>query len=145
MKSALPSNYNPLRHDCEAKGCWNKQYRPKIEFFYHALPRKLTMSDIDAVAEVNGYFVFMDWKSHDGPLPTGQRILIQRLTQASKKIIAIIVKHEPGNTEAVEKIMIVRNGQFGLWEPCSFGDLFERVKQWAIGADMKIVANGTGE
>ena len=82
----IPDNYNPIRHNCEEKGCWNKQYRPNIEWFYHALPRKLTMSDIDAVAEVNGHVLFMEWKSHLGPLPTGQRILAKRLTELSTKV-----------------------------------------------------------
>jgi hypothetical protein len=138
--SGLPDNFNPLRHDCEARGCWNKQYRPQIEFFYHALPRKLTMSDIDAVAEVNGHFLFLEWKSHKGPLPVGQRILIQRLTDASRKIIVVVIQHEPGNTEAVENIMVVRAGKFGDWEACSYGDLFERVKQWATRADVRVVS-----
>ncbi len=137
--SHLPSNYNPIHHDCEKKGCWNQQYRPKIEFFYHALPRKLTMSDIDAVAEVNGSFLFLEWKSYKGELPVGQRILAERITALSPKVTYVIVQHEPGNTEAVEYIMVVHGGKFSPWVPSSIEDLFHRVERWAKKADMRVV------
>lgn len=138
--SKLPDNYNPIHHDCESKGCWNKQYRPNIEYFYHALPRKLTMSDIDGVAEVNGAFLFLEWKSHKGPLPTGQRILADRLTRLSNRIWYIIVQHEPGNPMGIENVMVVHAGKFSDWQPCSILDLNDRIKAWADRVDIKAVS-----
>ena len=135
----IPDNYNPIRHNCEEKGCWNKQYRPNIEWFYHALPRKLTMSDIDAVAEVNGHVLFMEWKSHLGPLPTGQRILAKRLTELSTKVTYVVVQHGRGNPMDVENIMVVHNGKFSDWQPCDMEELHERVKRWSTRVDLKVV------
>lgn len=136
---SLPINYNPIHHDCENGGCWNKQYRPNIEFFYHALPRKITMSDIDGVVEVNGSVLFLEWKSHAGELPTGQRILAERLTQISTKITYVVVQHDPGNPMAVESVKVAYAGKFTDWQPCDMEGLFERVKRWAEKADIRIV------
>lgn len=133
-----PSNYNPIHHDCETGGCWNKQYRPNIEFFYHALPRKITMSDIDGVVEVNGSVLFLEWKSHGGELPTGQRILAERLTQISPKITYVVVQHDPGNPMLVEAVKVAYAGKFSDWQPCDFEGLFDRVKRWADRVDIQI-------
>lgn len=138
--SKLPDNYNPIYHDCEKGGCWNKQYRPNIEYFYHALPRKLTMSDIDGVAEVNGSFLFLEWKSHKGPLPVGQRILAERLTRISTKITYVVVQHEPGSTMSIENIMVVHDGKFSGWQECTILDLNDRIDAWAKRADIRTVA-----
>lgn len=139
MTGRLPDNYNPIHHDCDAKGCWNRLYRPNIEFFYHALPRKLTMSDIDGVAEVNGSFVFLEWKSHKGPLPTGQRILAERLTRLSTRITYVVIQHEPGHVMGVENIMVVHDGKFHDWQPCTMQELFDRIKAWAARVDIQTV------
>lgn len=138
--SKLPDNYNPIHHNCETGGCWNKQYRPNIEYFYHALPRKLTMSDIDGVAEVNGSFLFLEWKSHLGPLPTGQRILAERLTNLSQKIHYVVIQHEPGNPMAIENVMVVHRGRFGGWQPSTILDLNDRIAAWAKRVDIRPVA-----
>ncbi|MCO5159654.1 MAG: hypothetical protein M9939_00840 [Mesorhizobium sp.] len=137
--SKLPDNYNPIHHDCEAKGCWNKQYRPNIEYFYHALPRKLTMSDIDGVAEVNGSFLFLEWKSHKGPLPVGQRILAERLTRLSTQITYVVIQHEPGNPMGIENVMVVHAGKFSEWQECSIIDLNDRIAAWAKKVDVQVV------
>lgn len=137
--SKLPDNYNPIYHDCQAKGCWNKQYRPNIEYFYHALPRKLTMSDIDGVAEVNGAFLFLEWKSHLGPLPTGQRILAERLTKLSTKITYVVIQHEPGNPMAIEHVMVIHGGRFSDWQECTILDLNDRIAAWAKRVDIRPV------
>jgi hypothetical protein len=134
----LPNNYNPIYHDCEKKGCWNEKYRPNIEYFYHALPRKLTMSDIDAVAEVNGHLLFMEWKSFKGDLPVGQRIMFQRLTEASDKITVVVV-HGDCETMSVENIMGIHGGKFSEWKPCDLEELFDRVKRWSTRVDIQAV------
>lgn len=138
---SVPSNYNPIRHDCETGGCWNAQYRPNIEFFYHALPRKITMSDIDGVVEVNGSFLFLEWKSHKGELPVGQRILAKNLTGLSTKITYVVVQHDPGNPMLVEHVMVVHGGKFGGWEECDMDGLFARVERWAKKVDIRAVTS----
>jgi len=137
--SKLPDNYNPIYHNCETGGCWNKKYRPNIEYFYHALPRKITMSDIDATVEVNGHFLFMEWKSFKGALPVGQRIYFQRLTEMSDRVTVVIVHGDCENMK-VDHIMRVHHGKFSDWEPCSLIDLFERVAAWAKRVDIQVAS-----
>ena len=35
------AGYNPLRWNCDDRGCYNVKHRPKIEFFAGALPGKI--------------------------------------------------------------------------------------------------------
>lgn len=137
--SKLPDNYNPIHHNCETKGCWNKKYRPNIEYFYHALPRKITMSDIDGTVEVNGHFLFLEWKSFKGALPIGQRIYFQRLTELSNNVTVVII-HGDCETMHVEHIMRCRHGKFSDWEECDLETLFEKVKRWGERVDIRAVA-----
>jgi hypothetical protein len=38
-----------MRYDCSKNGCYNKTLRPKIETFAECFPRKIGMSDVDAI------------------------------------------------------------------------------------------------
>ena len=72
--------YNPLRWNCAERGCFNTLKRPKIEVFAEALPKRMAFSDVDAITEYRGHFLMMEWKSYRGDIPTGQRIMFERLT-----------------------------------------------------------------
>lgn len=129
--------YNPIRWDCERQGCWNAACRPPIHFFHDCFPRKISMSDIDATVELNGHFLFLEWKSVDSDLPVGQAKYFRQLTRNPN--ITSIVVFAPGNPNAVEKIMVVRGGDFNSWEDCSLEDLHRRVRKWASRVDIKLV------
>lgn len=137
--SRLVPGWNPIRHDCQKQGCWNQVHRPRIEFFAGALPRKIAMTDIDATVEVNGSFLFLEWKSYAGEIPTGQRIYFERLTGLSAKITAVIVA---GNPETMEVTAIQRfyRGKSSGWIPCDLEQLFDRVVSWAVKVDIRAVA-----
>lgn len=96
-------------------------------------------SDIDATVEVNGHFLFMEWKSFKGALPTGQRIYFQRLTEASDRITVVVV-HGDCETMSVEHIMRIHHGKFSDWEPCSLIELHDRVAAWAKRVDISVVS-----
>ena len=122
---------NPMRWDCEKQGCFNKVKRPKIEEFADSLPGKRKFTDIDATTDVNGNFLFMEFKGGvNRELPTGQAIYLRRLTALSKKITAVVVF---GNAETmkVDAIMVVERGNVGELEACSLAQLKARIKGWA--------------
>lgn len=137
MKSVLPG-YNPILWDCEQQGCWNVKCRPNIEYFKGALPRKIAMTDLDGTVEVNGHFLFLEWKSYVGEIPTGQRIYFQRLTSLSEKITAVVVA---GNSETmqVDAIRVIHNGRLADWKDCDLEGLFERIERWSSKADVRVV------
>jgi hypothetical protein len=123
--------YNPLRWSCDDRGCYNVKHRPKIEYFAGALPGKIALTDVDATTEVNGHFLFLEWKSGEPrDLPVGQRIYAQRLTGLTKKITYIVVC---GDAETMEVVAIrpVWAGRIYDWETCDLETLYERIQAWA--------------
>lgn len=131
--------YNPIKWDCERNGCWNAACRPPIHFFCDCFPRKISMTDIDATVELNGHFLFLDWKSHPGELSTGQRIYFKRLSELSKRIVCIVV-YAANNPNDVEQVKVIYDGHEGQWEPCTLDDLVERMRRWVSRVDIKAVA-----
>jgi hypothetical protein len=84
------SGFNPMRWNCEKRGCYNIKHRPKIEVFHDIWPGKISMSDVDAIVEVSGNFLLLEWKSVAKELPTGQRIMYERMTQGARFTVLVV-------------------------------------------------------
>jgi len=129
-----PRGYNPMRWKCDERGCYNVKHRPKIEQFAGCFPRAIGMTDVDATVEINGRFLFLEWKGQGvETVPTGQRIYFERLTALSSNITAVIVSGDP-ETMTVRAVQVVRNGKFGPWEITNADDFKGRVHAWASRA-----------
>lgn len=136
--STVPG-YNPMRWSCKERGCYNVKQRPKIEYFAGALPGKISMSDVDATCEVNGHFLFLEWKSGEPrDLPVGQRIYAQRLTAISPRITYVVVCGDP-ELMSVQATRQVRRGTVYEWEQCDLEGLHERIRLWASRVGMRAV------
>ena len=94
-----PTGYNPMRWDCAKRGCFNQLRRPKIEVFADCFPGRGSFGDVDGLIEIAGSGLLLEWKSQAMPLPTGQRIMYERLTKHN--LYALIVIGDP-ETMAVE-------------------------------------------
>lgn len=137
--SAVPG-YNPLRWNCDDRGCYNVKHRPKIEFFAGALPGKIAMTDVDATTEVNGHFLFLEWKSGEPrDIPTGQRIYAQRLTALSEKITYVVVCGD-AETMEVKAVLPIAKGKLHGWQNCDLEGLFERIRRWSTKAKLQVVS-----
>lgn len=133
--------YNPLRWQCEERGCYNVKHRPKIEYFAGALPGKIALTDVDATTEVNGHFLFLEWKSGEPrDLPVGQRIYAQRLTALSEKITYVVVCGD-AETMEVKAVLPVAKGRFHGWQSCDLEGLFEKIRAWSTKAKLQVVAS----
>ena len=88
----IPANgYNPLRWDCQKRGCFNQKRRPKIEIFAECFPGRINFGDVDGIVEIGGNALLLEWKSDARELPMGQRILYERLTLSGSCSAMIIV------------------------------------------------------
>lgn len=127
-----PANgYNPMRWDCGARGCYNLKQRPKIEQFAQFLPGRIAMSDVDAIVEVNGRFLLLEWKTGTPrDLQTGQRILAERMTAATRAITYVVVWGDP-EFMTTTHVMVFWNGKSLSPEPCDFEALCRRISQWS--------------
>lgn len=119
--------------NCEALGCFNIKMRPKIEAFADCFPGNIAMTDVDGVVEINGHFLFYEHKSGKLALPTGQRIMLQRLTAISRKIAALIIF---GNAESmtIRKYCFAHEGKLSDWDDMSLPQLQQCIRDWAAWA-----------
>ena len=124
-----------MRWDCSTRGCFNVKMRPKFAEFAGCFPGRIGMSDVDAICEINSRFLMLEWKSVVGELPTGQRILFQRLTTAAP--LDVIVVAGDAETMEVDAIQIIRNGRIGKWSECDLESLKKRMSNWAAYAQRK--------
>ena len=122
------SGANPLRWDCARQGCFNLHKRPKIELFADCLPGRLAFSDVDAIAEVNGNFLVLEWKEHRR-VPTGQRLLYERWTAAGPTTVLLIVGDAREMT--VDEVACVHGGIIGAWRDADLDGLRSDIRAWA--------------
>lgn len=124
--------YNPMRYDCETKGCFNITHRPKIEQFAECLPRRIAFSDVDAITEVNSHFLLLEWKSHQGDVPTGQRIMFERMTANGR--FSVLVVCGDAETMNVKAMALIHLGRNHGWQAASLTVVKGRISRWAAWA-----------
>lgn len=120
-----------LRWKCDEKGCYAEKSKPHLEDFSDVLPGKISFSDLDAVVEIRGNFLLLEFKSGDArPLPTGQRLLIERLTRESPKMTAVVVfLGEDGRQ--VRAVTVCKGGRWWPVEICNTERLRGRISAWS--------------
>ena len=129
MSDARP--FQPLRWQCSQHGCYNDKLRLKFGVFKDCLPGKISFTDIDGTVEVNGYFLFIEWKSGmPSDLSAGQRIYLERLTRLSHRIKAVLAAGD-AETMEVSHIRVIANGSVGQWEPIDIAGLKQRIRVWS--------------
>jgi hypothetical protein len=132
------SGFNRLRWDCEVQGCFNKKKRPKIEMFADCLPGKCCFGDVDAIAEIGGRGLFLEWKSTTGSVTIGQRILHERLTKTGLLSTIVVA----GNAETMEVHHMAKffMGRWIDWVPATIDDVKKAISGWARWAQTSVAA-----
>ena len=121
-----------MRWNCDLKGCFNKKHRAKFGAFDGCFPGAISLTDVDATVEINGYFLFLEFKA-ERYLPDGQKIYFRNLTRQRPKIKVIVVVGDAETMECSALSQIV-NGLVGPWENTSLHELRDRLKKWADDA-----------
>ena len=125
------SAFKPMRWQCSEHGCYNDKLRVKFGVFKDCFPGKISFTDVDGTVDVNGYFLFLEWKSGmPAELPQGQRIYLERLTRLNRRVKAILIAGD-AETMEVSHIRVVANGSFGPWEAINMEGLKRRIKSWS--------------
>jgi hypothetical protein len=122
------NGFNPMRWDCAEQGCFNHKKRPKIELFADCLPGRIAFSDIDAIAEINGNLLLLEWKDHKN-INTGQRVLFERVTQICPATVLIV----QGDAEHMTVISVrtVWRGTIMPVEATDLDGLRGRIREWS--------------
>lgn len=130
-----PAGYNPLRWNCDERGCFNKKKRPKIEQFADCFPGRISFGDVDARVEINGQFLELEWKGQRGPIPVGQRLTFDRLIARGDYTVFVVA----GNAETmeIEAVQILRPDTNPRWRETNFEGLHQLIARWATWASEK--------
>lgn len=137
---------NPLRWDCDKRGCFNVKKRPKIELFAECFPGNIMMSDIDGETEINGKWLRIEWKEDGAPLTNGQRINYRKLTQQTETVVYIV--HGDAETMEITNFDCFYNGKLeeGLYDPGKQETCLEQLKaefvrwaEWAKPPRLRVV------
>lgn len=126
----MATKFRPMQYDREIDGCFNVRHRLDFSQWYDCLPGRISFSDIDAITEVAGNFLILEWKSNVGELPTGQRIMFERMTRSSPftVICAAGEKSKPVSAQLFWK------GKSQEWQTTTAADLKARIKRWSAWA-----------
>lgn len=119
---------NPMRWNCAKQGCFNRVKRPKIEIFADCLPGRIAFSDVDAIVEINGNLLLLEWKDHQ-EISRGQRILFERMTRLCPATVLIV----EGDAETMEVVSIrtVWKGNIEKPAPANVELLRWYIRDWA--------------
>lgn len=125
--------------DLYRRGRWNWQALG----YENAFPRGIGFSDIDAVVEINGRFLFIEAKHYDGSgflpnIPRGQELLLRRLSKLPGVAVFVVYGDAAENlVHAVRRFRHTPEGMFAVdffdWraDPCAGrSDLFRLLSQF---------------
>ncbi len=128
-----PAGFNAMRWKCDERGCFNEKRRPKIELLADCVPRNMAFTDLDAMTEVNGHFLILEWKGAGvREIGTGQLIALSRLTAVSPRISVVCISGD-AETMIVEGRKFISAGRVGPWVKCDFDGLRRKIKSWSDG------------
>ena len=119
-----------MRWDCspDKDGCYRRLGQPDLTVLDECFPGRIAMTDVDGVVEINGHFLFIEWKRR-GDVPAGQRIMFERLTRHPEFTI-LVVLGDPA-TMVVERYDVFRGGRRRGWRACDLSELERHVRAWA--------------
>jgi len=122
------NGYNPLRWDCEKRGCFNKLKRPKIEIFSDCFPGRINFGDVDAIVEINGKGLMLEWKEGQQELKRGPLLMYERLTKT--KLLSVFVVSGNAETMVVDGIMVWFSGKGEKWKSATLDILKRCIRKW---------------
>ena len=119
-----------MRWDCspDRDGCYRRLGQPDLTVLDECFPGRIAMTDVDGLVEINGQFLFIEWKRR-GDVPAGQRIMFERLTRHPEFTILVILG-DPA-TMAVERYDVFQGGRRKGWRDCELSELKRHVRAWA--------------
>ena len=127
-------NPNPMRHSCEADGCYLKRTHAPIELFAGCFGGKIAMSDLDGVVERSGNLLFMEWKVAPSEPTQGQWILLRALARIPKSkvlvVTADVAAEDVGVKTGIWLQIVDKNGVVRPKVRLSIEELRERFARW---------------
>lgn len=125
---------NPMRWNCEKRGCFNAKKRPKIEVFSSCFTRGVNFGDVDAEVECSGLFLRLEWKPACVDLNNGQARSLKAFTELRFGNLCIVIAGD-AETMRVFGVQTVFDGKFSSWNMADASGVKQIVKKWWRWAD----------
>lgn len=117
-----------MRWNCLRDGCWKDANQLKFNVFSGLFPRSINFTDIDGVVEWNGRALAIEWKSEGTDVPTGQEIMMRRLSD-DRRWTWVVVEGDAADM-SVARYRWVFGGEVTHWETGDMSSLKERIESW---------------
>lgn len=121
-----------MGHVCATDGCFNEKYRLKFNAFAGCFPRNINFTDVDALVEIGGRFLMIEWKSPGATVSYAQDRAFKAFT-ARENIV--IVVYGDAEMMAVQSFGFYASSEYHKAIPATLEDLRARLKSWAVFAD----------
>lgn len=125
-----------LRHVCRhADGHLDCKLdrEPDLSWLKGCLPRGIMPSDIDAMVEVNGHFLFIEYKGPGGTLRDGQRLALKRLS--GQKNVTVMVIRERSHGDLFDHMIWHVDENDRKWREHTRNQVAESIREWARKAE----------
>jgi hypothetical protein len=126
------NGYNPMRWDCEKRGCFNLKRRPKIEVFSDCFPGAISFGDVDGIVEINGRGLMLEWKTDTNKPTTGQRIMYERLTKTA--LLSVLFVVGDAETMVITHMGKFTKGKQSELRAANLEDVKASIKRWVTWA-----------
>jgi hypothetical protein len=123
---------NPMRWNCEQRGCFNVKKRPKIEVFSSCFERGINFGDVDGIVESRGHFLLLEWKPGPGAVGKGQALLHCAILKIHQ--FTLIEVHGDAETMAVSSF-VVRHGTGARTVQGGLAALKSQIREWFAWAE----------
>lgn len=117
-----------MRHNCETHGCRMDQ-RTDPAILDGLLPRGASFGDMDGWAEINGHFLFVEFKSPGAPIPMGQKMALERLSRLPKCSVLVVFADE----NLVSGYQWILNGKWKSEMTADVDQVRNLVRVWGSG------------
>ena len=125
-----------LYWDCkDGENCYRDHVLPNWAVFNECfVPTKIKITDIDGAVERNGHLLFFEVKQRTKDIPTGQRILFEKLTEISNRITVILLYIPgPGKEMDIQEYAVFWKGKMTEdWTPTTTEEIQNRVRDWFL-------------
>lgn len=124
-----------FRHECEKQGCYVKSKMVRFDLLDGCFSGKNRPSDVDAMIERRGHFLFMEFKETHVPLQVAQHIAFAALARQPRTSVVVVHLDDATDMETVSFIEVMENGALRPARvPQSYEGLCLLCRKWETNA-----------
>ena len=126
-----------MRYECAAGHCWLDEHVARLGEFDECFPGRIGFTDVDGLVERNGHALVIELKRPGAPLPTGQRIVLERMTTRMGDDFQAIVVWGSQDWSGPLEWQRWERGRPSLRQPVTLAEIKAHCRKWFRWADAR--------